>query len=179
MSENSHKTRGRPRLDKPPQTGRWIPQVWRPEYETIVLESCMGHSNTAIAQKHGCTAQHVSNILNTPQGKGLRDLLAERLRKHAMDTVPQKLEAIAAKTVDRIFDFVHSDAMFEKMPTAVIDRGLKIMEHVGMIRPRDHGNTINLNNNRTVVLTPEAAASIERGLIAADEVKRLHGPTDP
>jgi hypothetical protein len=176
MNDNGN-GRGRPKLNKPPRTGRWQPQIWRPEYEAMVMQSIVGNSNTKIARAFSCTPQHVSNILNTDEAKNIKKAVLAEMRKEALSNAQDTLGAIAHKSLERLYDAVHSDALFEKSPFAVIDRGLRVMEHVGMIRPSKapDGGGIHVNGGRTVILTASASEQLAKGLDEANEVARLYG----
>jgi hypothetical protein len=143
----------------------------------MVMHSITGASNTTVARRHNCTPQHVSNILNTDEAKAIKKAVLAQMRKETIGNAQEMLGEIAMKSLERLHDAVHSDVLFEKSPFAVIDRGMRIMEHVGMIRPAKapDGGGIHVNGGRTVILTASASEQLAKGLEEANEVARLYG----
>jgi len=155
-----------------PTFGRWLPREWKPVYSEIVLLSCAGWKGTDLAEKYNYTEVHISNILRTPQAGLLRKRVLEELQGRALESIPAKLEQIAEKTVDRLRQVVNDDALFEKSPFGVIDRGLKVLTGVGHLKNEDQRGGMHIKN--AVVLTKEHSSDLIDGLKRAKEAKLLN-----
>jgi hypothetical protein len=168
------KVRGRPRLcDREANKQRaWQPKRWLPEYERIVLGSVAGVANTVLAQQFGFTAVHISNILNTEEAKKLKASIVEQMRANALSSLPDQMERIAAKTVERVDKLLHDDGLFSQYPMQAIDKGFRIMEHLGLLHAKN-GPDINVARG-VIVMSPESAALMAQAMEKSNEVKRLY-----
>ena len=156
-------------------TKKWQPKEFRPEYERVVGYSFLGLSNEDIASKTGFGKQHVSNILNLPEAKALMMILSERQREKMEKTIPEALEEINKKAIERVHALVHNDELFEKSPFAVVDRSLAVLKGTGHIQDGVRGGN---TQNNFFQLPSEQAATLLEGLTKAQEAKRLHKGRD-
>lgn len=156
---------------------RWVPKEWRPEYEAIVALSCTGLNNEEVGKRFGYGKQQVSNILNTPQAKKLRELIVNRLRDLNSITLGERMTALNEKALSRIEDTLNNDAIYERAPLAIFDRSFTFLKHAGVVKPElapQHpmggGNVIGTMVN----ITSEAVKQLSEGLRKSNEVKVLH-----
>lgn len=161
---------------------KWRPKKWRPEYDRIVAYSVLGRSNLWIAESLKFTPEHVSTILNLPEGKALQEKLHAKLREKIEVNVPDVLSQVAQKAAERVKAMLDDDALFAKSPFAVVDRGLDILKGVGHLRGGGNGATGqpalqagNVTNIGTMIVTPGQKSDILEGLQKIAEVKALHG----
>jgi hypothetical protein len=159
---------------RPPRmTKKWEPKKWDPIYEQFVAMSSMGLSNVAIAERFGYTPVHVSNVLNSIQGQRLKKIILDRLRATVSSSIPERLEDIADKTVDRLRDVVTDEELFKRSPFAVIDRGLAVLKGLRHLKgDAEHGN---MNVEKAIVLSNEAAKLITEGLEKSRQAEEIHG----
>lgn len=156
---------------RPPRmTKRWEPKKWEPVYEQMVAMSCMGLSNVEIAGRFGYTPVHVSNVVSSEQGKRLKKLILDRLRMTVEATIPERLEDIAEKTVERLRTLVYDDDRFDKSPFAVIDRGIQVLKGLRHLK----GDSEVVRSERTLVLTTEAAKLLQDGFEKSARADELH-----
>lgn len=152
----------------------WIPKKWRSEYDRVIAYSALGKSNTWIAEQLGFTPVHVSSIINTPQGQALLTKLQEKLQENIITNIPTTLEYIAQKTAQRLKAVVDNDALFEKNPFAVIDRGLEVVKGLRHLQGGGNGAPPgNVTNIGTVVITPQQHSAILDGLQKIREIKSV------
>lgn len=154
---------------------KWRPKKWRPKYERIVAMSACGWSNKMIALETGYTPVHISNILNLEQAEEFRQQLLERMRQKALVSIPDTLDYIAQKTVQRLKEVIDDDNRFETSPFAVIDRGMDVLKGLGHLKGGGNGapvgQTINVG---TMVVSSTQADNLAEALRKADEVRKLH-----
>ena len=162
--------------------GRWKPKKWRPEYTRIVAYSVLGKSNVWIAKNLGFTPEHVSTILNQPEGIELADKLHAKMRENMSINIPAVLGEIAEKAVLRVKEVIFDDELMEKSPFQVVDRAfdvLKGLRHLtgggnGSVQPG--GDTFNIG---TAVLVHQQRSTLEEGLVKIAEVRKLHAGSEP
>ena len=147
----------------------WTPKKWHPVYEEIVLLACLGKTNIELAEKFHYTTVHISNILRTPQAAILRRLVLDKLHEQTVSAIPERLEAIADKTVSRIQQAVDDDEMYARHPFAVIDRGLRVIQGLGYLKDSSERTT-------RVIFTTDAADSLREALEKSREAKLLNAP---
>ena len=152
---------------------RWVPKRWSPVYDQVVLLSVAGRSNTEIAKIFEFTPQHVSNIITTPQAALIRAEVSRKLRERAADTIPEKLEAAAAKAAQRVKDVIEDDDLFERSPFAVVDRSLKVLQATGYIKGEQDRAPI---RERTLVIPAELALRMLEGMARIDEAQKRLPP---
>ena len=164
---------------------RWEPKQWLPVYEAIVALSCTGLSNDEVGKRFGYGKQQVSNILNTPQGKKLKELIANRIREMNLLTLEDRMAFMqknALGNVDKVL--ADEDGMImQRAPLALFDRSLAFLKSSGALKgdiPQSAGNTL-VGNAKTVnvVLSPEANQLLRDGLSKAKEVEVIHGNLIP
>lgn len=154
---------------------KWQPKRWEVMHEQIVALSVIGKSNTEIASHFHYTPQHISNILNTPEASIVRRRILENLRGKIDESIPAKLDIIANKAVERLYDLVHDDDIYERSPFAVVDRGLQVIKGLSHLKSNDGG----VNINKMLVMAPEIANRLVDGLAKAREARALNpAPTD-
>jgi hypothetical protein len=164
---------------------RWEPKQWLPIYEAIVALSCTGLSNEHVGKRFGYGKQQVSNILNTPQGKKLKELIANRIREMNLLTLEDRMAFMQKNALGNI-DKVLADedgTIIQRAPLALFDRSLAFLKSSGALKgdiPQSSGNTL-VGNAKTVnvVLSPEANQLLRDGLSKAKEVEVIHGNLIP
>ena len=164
---------------------RWEPKQWLPVYEAIVALSCTGLSNDEVGKRFGYGKQQVSNILNTPQGKKLKELIANRIREMNLLTLEDRMAFMQKNALGNV-DKVLADedgTIMQRAPLALFDRSLAFLKSSGALKgdiPQSSGNTL-VGNAKTVnvVLSPEANQLLRDGLSKAKEVEVIHGNLIP
>lgn len=158
---------------RPARLTKWVPKKWELYHQEIVLLATSGMSNEDIATKYGMTKQHVSNILGTPQAALLRKEILDRLQERAAQRIPERLEAIAVKAVDRIHDVINDDELAKSHPFQMVDRSVKLLQGTKKIdKERDGGGGVKVD--RAIILSGSHSKELLEGLAKADEAKRLH-----
>lgn len=157
----------------------WKPKRWRPEYERIVALSCLGWSNKMIAAELGFSKEHISVILNLDESETVRVMVLSRMREKTVESLPEKLEKIAQKTVERLETAMNDDELFEKSPFALIDRGMDVLKGLNHLRGGGNGSSSGLTVNvgaggQAMVLSGQQADSLTEALNKANEVRMLH-----
>ena len=163
---------------------RWEPKQWKPIYEAIVALSCTGLSNEEVGKRFGFGKQQVSNILNTPQGKKLREIIANRIREMNLLTLEERL-AFMQKNALTNMDKVLADEdgrLLERAPLALFDRSMSFLKATGAMKGEQlppASNTL-VGNAKTVnvlmaPLSQEANALLREGISKAKEVEVIHG----
>ena len=157
-------------------SNRWQPKAWRPEYTEMVTLSSLGMSHKAISdeifKRTGTryTTQHVSNVMCTRQGKALMEMISRNLQAHVEKTIPERLEAIAHKTIERLEVMMNDDKLFEKAPFAVIDRGMKIAVSTGHIKSESSGS----GANNKFFIPVEAMKGLIEAMKISENVQTVH-----
>lgn len=154
------------------QRKRWIPKRWDVHHEQMVLLSCAGVSNIAIAERFGYTPQAISMILNTPQAKTIKELVKVQSRKQLMETFTDRMEVLQERALSNIEKVINDDELLEKSPFSVVDRSMQLLKGVGKLI--GEGATIN-NNSQTVNVIGEAAVNrLAEAIEKSNQVQRLH-----
>ena len=170
-------------------TKKFEPKTWKPIYDTFVYHHCLGRSNKWIAEEYGYTPQQICNILTSTQGKILKGLLSENLRNARERRLDERMEDVGDKFMKRIEAVADDDALFEKAPFAVIDRGLAVIRSIrekssgsSLVKVSDGqgGSTIinnvqNNDNRRVTVIGEKAVAELRDAIRFSDEVNAMHG----
>lgn len=163
---------------------RWEPKQWLPVYEAIVALSCTGLSNEEVGKRFGYGKQQVSNILNTPQGKKLKELIANRIREMNLLTLEDRLAFMQKNALGNI-DKVLADEdgkILERAPLALFDRSLAFLKSSGALKgdmPTQPASSPMIGNAKTVnvlmaPLSQEANSLLREGLAKAQEVENIH-----
>lgn len=164
-------------------TQRWQPKEWLPIYEAIVALSCTGLSNEAVGARFGYGKQQVSNILNTPQGKKLKEIIAQRIRDSNTATIAERVTALHEKALERVEFVIGNDEFFEKHPLAIFDRSFAVLKS-GVLKDQNPvnqfpgigaGQTTNIEKAVFMTVSPDAAKQMNDGMELANRVKLLHG----
>lgn len=158
-------------------TKKWIPKEWRPEYEAITALSCTGLSNEALGKRFGYGKQQISNILNTPQAKKLREIIVERLRATNNNTLGERIDNLREVALKRVESVLTDDDIFSRSPLAIFDRSLGILKSTGNVKDNGIGehpinNITNIKN--AMIVSPASAHLINEGLAKSEEAKRLN-----
>lgn len=153
------------RINRP----KWEPKVWHPVYEEIVLLDIMGYKNTVIAEMKGFTVVHVSNILNTPQAKIIRQLTLKRMEQKREETIEQRLERLTHDAMARVEDTIRNDDLAAKNPLGLFDRAITVLKATNKIK--EVAPTV---NNNTMIVSDEALDKLMRAVKQSDEAKALH-----
>lgn len=169
-------------LDYVPTNGKakftkWIPKKWRPEYARVVALSATGLSNKVVAEKTGFTKEHVSNILNLPQAEELRERIIKAMEKQATTDIPNALQRIAEKTVQRLETLVNDDEKFKDSPFAIIDRGMDVLKGLNHLKGGGNGAPVqggNTFNGPTIIVPASQVQNLIDGMSKADEVMEIH-----
>jgi hypothetical protein len=154
----------------------WKPKNWKPDYDRVVAYSVMGKQNTEVAVILGYTPEHISAILNSPQGLMLREKLQSALREKMLTNIPETLEYIARRGVERLKSLVDNNDVFEKHPFQVIDRTMEVLKGLNHLKGGGNGSgTINVE--RAVIVSGQAGTNLIEGFSKADEARRINGST--
>ena len=154
----------------------WQPKVWKPEYTEMVSLSILGLTNGAIAVEiekrtgNRYTAQHVSNVLNTTAGRTLYQHMAANVRKRVEETIPERLTAIAQKTIERLQHMIENDDEFAKAPIALIDRGMKVALSTGHIKEPSGGS----GSGGNMIIPAESMRVLAEAIKNSDNVRKIH-----
>lgn len=154
----------------------WKPKTWKPDYDRVVAYSVMGKQNTEIAVILGYTPEHTSAILNSPQGLALREKLQSALREKMLTNIPDTLEYIARKGVERLKSLVDSDEQFDKHPFQVIDRAMEVLKGLNHLKGGGNGASP-INVERAIIVSGQAGTNLMEGFTKADEARRINGST--
>lgn len=156
---------------------KWQPKKWRPEYTKMVALSILGMSNQAISdaifKETGVRYhfQHVSNVLNTTNGRIIYRHMADNVKKHVEATIPDRLTAIAHKTIERIEEMINDDDLFKKSPFAVIDRGMKVAASTGHIKEESNGSG---DRKPAMMMTGEGVKALVEAIQVSDKARSLN-----
>lgn len=154
----------------------WKPKNWKPDYDRVVAYSVMGKQNTEIAVILGYTPEHTSAILNSPQGLVLREKLQSALREKMLTNIPETLEYVARRGVERLKQLIDSDEVFEKHPFAVVDRAMEVMKGLNHLKGGGNGAGA-INVERAIIVSGQAGTNLMEGFTKADEARRINGST--
>jgi hypothetical protein len=163
---------------------KWEPKKWLPIYEAIVALSCTGLDNEEVGKRFGYGKQQVSNILNTPQGKKLRELIASRVREMNIVSLEDKMAFIQNNALRNVADVIADDTgvIREKAPLALFDRSLAFLKSSGALKgdnpnspPATHSSVTNVNQMSVMVISNEAKALLSEGMEKAKRVAEIHG----
>lgn len=164
---------------KAPKLTKWVAKKWQPEYERMVAYSAMGWSNKKIAETLKYTPEHVSNVLNLPQAKELKDKILAKLRERTLEDVPSILKKVAQKTAERLETILNDDDLFEKSPFAVIDRGLDVMKGIGHLKGGGNGSGgggVQNQQNNFFNIPPALLDQLNGGMAAANKARQINAP---
>lgn len=164
-----NRTRRAARILRP----KWNPKKWHPVYQEVVLLSCMGMSNKAIAIEKGFTKEHVSNILRTPQAEIIRQLTIKKMEQKHELTLEQRFERLANRALDRVENVMEDDQLFEKNPLGVFDRAIVVLKGTNKIKSEE---TKTPNGPQPgMVVSEDVALKLVDALAMSDRVAALHG----
>jgi hypothetical protein len=159
---------------------KWQPRKWRIEYDRIVVMSVCGMPNAAIAKEVNFTKEYISVILNLPQAADRYKFFHQKYLEQQASFIPETLNHVARKTAERLKQVVDNDALFEKNPFAVIDRGMDVLKGLrhltgggnGAIGNETPGAHISIGS---VTINAAQKTDIMEGLSKLEEIKLIHG----
>lgn len=162
---------------------RWEPKKWLPVYEAIVALSCTGLSNEEVGKRFGYGKQQVSNILNTPQGKKLIEIMNERIRTNNANTLTERIERMQDKAMKHVEAVLDMPTDNFKNPLQIFDASLAFLKSSsgGKIAPESApSNQPQVSGGNTyiktaMILNGDQAKQLNDGLRLADQVKVIHG----
>lgn len=147
---------------------KWQPKQWKIEYEKIVMMDLMGLKGYEIAERIGCTPQHVYNILGTDQAVAIQKSLINRVRKEALD-MTQEIKEIQELTVTRLKKCLKDDDIFNESRLGFITRGIDVMKGTGEYLKNAPTNQV----NNQFILPPSIADRFLEGLEKSDKAREL------
>lgn len=153
------------RINRP----KWEPKKWHPVYEEIVLLDCLGYKGVVIAEMKGLTPQHVSNVLNTPQAKMIREITIKRMQQKRELTIEQRLEAVTDRAMSRIEEVVNNDELAAKNPLGLFDRAITVLKATNKIKEAPTGPVTN-----NMIVSDAAMDKLLKAVEKSDQVKALH-----
>lgn len=154
----------------------WQPGEWSGQYEKIVFESCMGASNISLAEKHGFTKEHISNILNTEQARSIKAQYVAAIRQGSLDLMEKQYGEIVSRSVDNIHKVLHRDDLTLNHPFSQFDRSISALKGLGKLQEEAKAGVIinNQTNNNTMIITSDDESKILKGLDKLQQIKLLH-----
>lgn len=158
---------------------KWVPKKWKADYDRVVAYHVMGKTNIEIAEILKYTKEHVCLILSRPQALELKEKLQVALRDRMLTNIPETLDYVARKTVERLKQVVDSDELFEKSPFAVIDRGMDVLKGLQHLKGGGNGSTGTINVERAVFVSGSAAENMFDGFTKSDEARRINASPTP
>jgi hypothetical protein len=155
---------------------KWQPNEWEGEYEKITFESCMGVSNTDLAQKYNLTPQHISNILNTEQAREIKRQYVLAIRQGSLDLMEKQFGEITTKAVDNMHNILHRDDLTLNHPFSQFNASVTALKSLGKLQEDSKPGTVNNTqiNNTTMIVTSEQESKIIAGLDKLEQIKQLH-----
>lgn len=155
--------------------GKWTPKKWKADYDRVVGYHVVGKENKEIAVILGFTPEHVSTILNLPAAQELKKKMEAALREKMLTNIPDTLDYIARKTTERLKQVVDNDALFEKSPFAVIDRGMDVLKGLNHLKGGGNGSgSGSINVERAIIVSGASAEGLVAGFGKADEARRMN-----
>jgi len=165
-----------------PQKGtvKWRPKKWLAEYDRIVALAVLNKTNEEIAEQTGYTKEHVSTILNLPEGKLFYEKLKNAVKKKIEDNIPALLEDTAKKAAARINDIVNDDTLRERAPFQMASLSMDVLKGIGHLKSGVQSSPFAIVNNGQMVVTTQQHSDILEGISKIEEVKRIHSlPATP
>lgn len=149
---------------------RWIPKRWEEYYNQIVILRALNlKSNTELAAIYKVSAQHVSNIINTPQAEELR----ERIFNIALDNTKKiSIEGMVNKALERVNAVLNNDEVFEKKTEFVTGVALKMIAHK-MDKKEGSGN-INVHAGQAIIFSSADGAAMREALRKSKEADMIN-----
>lgn len=148
---------------------KWVPKSWNAEYELVVMMHLAGKRGTEIARLTGYTAQHVYNILATPQAIAIEEAVIAKRREATID-INDEIDKIQKLTVNRLRRSLEDDNTFSKAPLGFISKGIEVMKGTG--EHLKNSPTHEVRNN-TFILPPSVADRFLEGLAKSDQARLL------
>ena len=163
-------------------TKRWVPKEWRTEYEAMVALSCTGLSNEEVGKRFGYGKQQVSNIINTPAGKKLKEILLARLRLSNEESFTERISTLQEKALKNIEEVMNEEELLGRAPLAMFDRSAKFLSNTTAKGFRSDGlaassapqvaGSVNIQNN-TVIVNGVSRDALAEAVNKSNRVKEL------
>lgn len=175
-NNSSKDKRGRPvgSKNKSAKFENYNPKRWHPEFDLFVIESVSGKSNEEIGRLHGYTAQHISNILSTPQAREIKERIRSSINTEFETNLKERFAKIGEKAIRHIESFIEDEnSLASKSPFMFVDRVVRIGQVVGSLGSENGKNnpiantTINGNVN---IMTTDQAKEISEALRRSKEL---------
>lgn len=163
--------RGRPRKGKELNKEPWDPQKWKPKHDFIVALYLRGLKNAEIAEKLNTSPEHVYLVLNSPKARKIIEEASSKFRRQYVDTIPDRLNALAERAVDNMSYVLFNPELREKSPLGVFDRSVQVLQAVGKITktPLPGSTTINNTQINQVNIPQEAASKFLQGIKVSEQ----------
>jgi hypothetical protein len=149
------------------------PIRWRPIYDLFVADTLAGLSQKAIGEKHNYSAVQVGNVLRSPIGQAkFTELRAkiEELSVKQVTTFEDTAKRIKEKAFLSAEKFLDDEkGLATSLPLAYIDRAIRIAA-LNSAPPVGSTTNVQINNQRTLVISSEAAANVAEALKLSREV---------
>jgi len=165
----------RPRKNAKLPEKRWNPTDWRPEYEQVLAMTCRGLSNIYIAEKFNLTPQHISNIINSEQGKLIQKEFIQGIRQFQVEQGEELIGGIQNKAIQRIQEMFENDELAQESPFGVHDRAVGFLKAIGKFQSEKVVENQTTTINNTTILKQETVLNqLNIGLGKANEARRLN-----
>lgn len=159
-------------------TKRWVPKEWRTEYEAMVALSCTGLSNEEVGKRFGYGKQQVSNILNTPQGKKLQEIILARLRRSNEESFAERIASLQDVALTNVETVLKDEELLQRSPLAIFDRSQKFLvssatKGFKSDSPQAPQTVQNINNSKNIIINGVTRDSLAEAMEKSDEAKEL------
>lgn len=161
------------------------PIKWRPIYDLFVADTLAGLSHKAIGEKHNYSAVQVGNVLRSPIGQAKFTELRGKIESLSVQQVTsfedtaKRVKEKAFLTAEAFLD--DKNGLSASLPLAYIDRAIRIAA-LNSSTPSGATTNVQINNQKTIVISSEAAANVAKALELSREVfaeaKILSNPAD-
>lgn len=174
--------KGRPRTRDPREARlykKFEPVTWKPIYEQMVYDSCLGKTNVQIAKEYDYTPQQVCNILGCTKAKLSKQMILNTLRDEAQASIGERLGDVADKFMKRLEHIAKDEELFQRAPFAVVDRGLRVLAGLGHIKSPDinHGSGPVIHahaGSKVAVMSNDSINALTEAIHKSEEARRLH-----
>src|SRR3990172_6975361 len=156
--------------DDPILIQSWVPLKWQPVYETKVALHIAGKSNIYIGEALDYTPTQVGNILRSPEALAIKRSYIERVRENTSTEIPEQLEELKRLAVNHLKTLLEDTDKAKEAPFAMANFSMGFLKGIGTLS--DGGAKV--TNNTLIAMSPQAQVDLVKGLMEANEVKRLH-----
>lgn len=147
------------------------PINWKPIYDLFVADTLAGLSQKAIGEKHNYSAVQVGNILRSPIGQAKFSALRDKIetlsvaKVTSFEDTQKRLKEKAYKAAEAFLD--DERGLATVAPMAFIDRAVRI---AALGESKGSTTNVQVNNQRTLVISAEAAANVAEALKLSREI---------